>query len=80
MQPARTELQKNPNYKLIVVITHLIINFGIGGLLYWLCTKCNYTAAWIVLLLPFIFGIIFLAIIFVGLGVAINNKKTQTKK
>ena len=78
LRPVQTKIKENPVNKITVVTIQLLINFGIGGLVYWLCTKCNYTAAWLVFLLPFIFGIIFIAIVFIGFG-ALINKEEQDK-
>jgi hypothetical protein len=77
LRPVQTKIKQNPNSKIILVIVQLIINFSIGGLIYWLCSKCNHAAAWIVFLLPLIFGIIFMAIVFIGFGVIISNKEKE---
>ena len=80
LRPVQTKNKQNPNNKIVIVIVQLLINFGFGGLIYWLCSKCNYAGAWIIFLLPFIFGIIFLAIMFIGFGMIINNKKHEEEE
>tara|TARA_B110000037_G_C17003676_1_gene458341 strand:+ start:113 stop:439 length:327 start_codon:yes stop_codon:yes gene_type:complete len=69
--------------KIITVSIQLAINVGVGFLIYWLCSKCYKTAAWIVLFFPLIFSIIFSLIIFLGIsigaGVILNKHKKHNK-
>jgi len=62
-----------------MIIAQLVINCVVGGIIYWLCTKCNYVAAWIVLLFPIIFSIIFGAIAVIG-GIIMVSKIKKIKK
>jgi uncharacterized membrane protein len=40
-----------------IVLVHLVTGVLWTALLYWLCSNCHYTAAWVLLLLPLIFVI-----------------------
>lgn len=55
--------------KIIAIVSQLVINVLIGALIYWLCSKCYKTAAWIVLFFPVIFSIIFIIIALMGIGI-----------
>lgn len=65
--------------KVLYTISHLL---GIAiwtVVLYWLCSKCHYTTAWVVLLLPFIL-VAFVAIAVVAGIVGGNLLSKQEKK
>ena len=69
--------------KLISIIVNIIFHCLIGGFIYWLCSKCYNKTAWIVLLFPIIFIILFSAITLLNIGIlsTINtNKKVKNNK
>ena len=77
INPNDEKLFKNTQTKVLMISIELIINIIVGGLMYWLCSKCYNVVAWIILLFPIIFGILFLGIMLIGIFALANemNKK-----
>ena len=75
IRPLNVFEEKLHETKVTLVVGQLIYNVVIGGLIYWLCTKCYKTAAWIVLLFPIIFALIFMVVIIGEIGVISLHKK-----
>jgi len=48
-----------------IFLVHLIMGLIWTGVLWWLCSSCQYTAAWVVLLLPLVLVIILIVFLLV---------------
>ena len=62
------DMHYDGEHKVLYTMVHLIFVGMWTWLLYWLCSNCHVTAAWVVLLMPIIFVfVVFLAVMF-GIG------------
>jgi len=50
------------NFRIAVVVFHVLMALFWTWVLYWLCTNCQNVAAWIILFLPVFVGLVALAI------------------
>ena len=75
IRPVYIEATNPKNTKLYIILVNTTIHVLFGALIYWLCSKCNYIAAWIILLFPIIFAVIFMVIMMVGLGFVVSKKE-----
>ena len=80
LKPIQVKEKLMQNSKVVIIIIQLLINCVIGGFIYWLCSKCYNKAAWIVLLFPIIFGIIFSFIIMIELGIVSSQEYKKIKE
>ena len=64
-------------HKVLYTMVHLLFVGMWTWLLYWLCSNCHNTAAWIVLLMPIILVFfVMLAVMFgIGVGAVVADKK-----
>jgi uncharacterized protein with PQ loop repeat len=71
-------IQNNGVNKVLYTIIHLC---GVGlwtWLLYWLCSNCYNTTAWVILLLPvIIFVILLILLVTIGFFAAASNDRRQ---
>jgi uncharacterized protein with PQ loop repeat len=72
------DMKYNGVNKVLYTIIHL---FGVGlwtWLLYWLCSNCYNTAAWVILLLPvIIFVVLLILLVTVGFFATISRDRMQ---
>ena len=59
------EVQTNGSNKVLYTLSHLVVVAFWTWVLYWLCSNCHYTAAWVVLLFPVIIFVSVLIYLFV---------------
>lgn len=70
------DAKTNGSNKILYTVGHLIGIAFWTGVLYWLCSNCYNTAAWVILLIPVI--IVFI-VIFVFISTIIQQKSIQQK-
>ena len=72
------DMKYNGVNKVLYTILHLCGIFLWTWFLYWLCSNCHNTAAWVILLLPvIIFVILLILLVTVGFFAAVSNDRRK---
>ena len=74
------DVNYNGEHKALYTLVHLVGVALWTFVLYWLCYNCHYNAAWVLLLIPILFGFFIVLILMVGITrIAAKNNQSLSR-